>query len=74
VRNEFDHEVETWHDDISTKFSSPVKKTATAAAAAAAAAAVLDRGVEERKQHKVRSLRTLKYLKLNLSGGKLRNP
>jgi hypothetical protein len=70
VRNEFDHEVETWHDDISTKFSSPVKKTATAAAAAAA----LDRGVEERKQHKVRSLRTLKYLKLNLSGGKLRNP
>ncbi len=46
MRNGFDHEVETWHDDISTKFSSPVKKTATSAAAAA-----LDRGVEERKQH-----------------------
>jgi hypothetical protein len=49
VRNGFDHEVETWHDDISTKFSSSVKKTATSAAAAAAAA--LDRGLEERKQH-----------------------
>ncbi len=47
MRNGFDHEVETWHDDISPKFSSPVKKTATSAAAAAA----LDRGVEERKQH-----------------------
>jgi hypothetical protein len=47
VRNGFDHEVETWHDDISTTFSSPVKKTATAAAAAAA----VDRGVEERKQY-----------------------
>jgi hypothetical protein len=46
VRNGFDHEVETWHDDISTKISSPVKETATAAAAAA-----LDRGVEETKQH-----------------------
>ncbi len=45
MRNGFDHEVETWHDDISTTFSSPVKKTATAAAAA------VDRGVEERKQH-----------------------
>ncbi len=50
MRNGFDHEVETWHDDISTTFSSPVKKTATAAAAAAAAAAV-DRGVEERKPY-----------------------
>lgn len=48
MRNGFDHEVETWHDDISTTFSSPVKKTATAAAAAAAA---VDRGVEERKQY-----------------------
>jgi hypothetical protein len=48
VRNGFDHEVETWHGNISTKFSSPVKKTATSAAAAAAA---LDRGLEDRKQH-----------------------